>query len=67
MKKKEKKNLKASLTKNFNVIIRMSVGHELPETRQISIGTDVKQHITINKEGCEYCISIICNSISTNA
>ncbi len=67
--KRKKNHLKAALTsaKTFNVIIIMSVGHKLHETRQSSIGTDVKQHITINKEGCEYFVSIICNNISTHA
>lgn len=31
-------------------------------SKLISIGTDVKQHITINKEGCDGC----CNSVSIN-
>lgn len=40
----------------------MSVaGHNLPETKQISIGTNVKQQITINNEGCDDCVNIYAN------
>lgn len=47
-----------------NIIIRMQVAqHKVPKTKQIIIGTDLKQHISLNKEGC---VSIICNSISIN-
>jgi len=46
----------------------MSVaGHNLPDTKQIRIGTDVKQQITINKEGCDDCVNIFANAVADNA
>lgn len=66
--KKKKKKFQAALTKSFKCQHYMSVaGHNLPETKQTSIGTDVKQHITINKEGCDDCVNIYANAVADHA